>query len=124
MFGYILAILPNPFDLEAWSFAATIWGGFGTLAVIPLIQLFRHRRAENIQTKKTMHERLDDLCERLGIVEKHVETHSIKIERLDEKVGTLKTDVRVLEAVTERDAELERQKGHNRKEDDYNQENG
>lgn len=119
----ILAIIPDPFDLEAWSFAATVWGGFGTLAVIPLIQLFRNRHNAGVEAKKSIHDRLEDLCERLGIIEKHMENCNVKMEKIDHKISSITTDVRVLEAISDREQDIEKEKGHNRKEDDY-KENG
>lgn len=107
------------YSLEQWSVASTVWMGFGTLALIPLFQLIRKHRSERQKEHQSVKERLDDLCERLGLIEKHTEKHSEKIEELDNKFNSVNTNVRILEAIANKNQDEEKSRGRRRKEDDY-----
>jgi vacuolar-type H+-ATPase subunit I/STV1 len=124
-------------DLESWSFAATIWGGFGTLALIPMIQLVRKHRTDGLKKKDEAEisrmrtvaseavnkilgkinlletdvlatkTRVDRLCQNMTALQTQAVHNENQMEKLTNKFNAIYTDVKILEAITDKRQSLE-----------------
>lgn len=105
-----LFVIPDAvYKLETWALAVTIWGGFTSLAVIPLFQLFKKRAMERQQQDKKIEETFDDLTSRMKTVESKMLEIDTQISDLANKVTNTFTDVKVLQAIRQKvdDADAE-----------------
>ena len=99
-------------SLESLSLISTIWAGFGTLALVPTVQLIRKRQQririereqENIKKMRTLiQEEIKDVVEKISI--------------LDDMIHNLTTDVRILEALDNPSMDSYRDRDKDRKRD-------